>query len=188
MAAESVDPLRSIELQLPKAEAFHPAPQLKGNANIWRLLMKYDADVRNRLKELFTSQKLAVLATQEGSQPYTSLMSFVATDDLKYIVFVTGQSTRKYENITRNPHVALLIDSRANLESDINDALAVTAIGKAGEVEPEEKDYFISLYREKHPHLEEFLMSPSHVLIKVTIQSYVVVNRFQNVSEFIPFR
>ena len=148
--------------------------------------MESVSDVKARLKELFDTQRLAVLATQEGSQPYTSLMSFAATEDLKHIVFVTSQSTRKYANLEKNSQVALLIDSRTNRESDIREAIAVTAIGKACEVKLDEKQSLIDLYRTKHPHLDEFLMSPSQVLIKVTVQSYVVVSKFQKVREFVP--
>ncbi len=71
-------------------------------------------------------------------------------------------------------------------ESDINEAVAVTVIGKAGEVQPDEKDSLINLYRTKHPHLDQFAMSPSQALIKVTVQSYVVVSKFQKVFEFVP--
>ena len=45
----------------------------------------------------------------------------------------------------------------------------------------EEKDVFLSLYLGKHPHLEDFVMSPSCALVRVVINTYVVVSRFQHV-------
>jgi hypothetical protein len=56
----------------------------------------------NRIKNLFDSQSLAVLATQSNAQPYASLVAFAATEDLKQIIFLTPNTTRKYANIESN--------------------------------------------------------------------------------------
>jgi len=57
--------------------------------------------IRPVLRELFVSQRLAVLATHDDDgQPYASLMAFAATDDLKYLLVVTGRPTRKYANLS----------------------------------------------------------------------------------------
>ena len=45
---------------------------------------------RNRVRELFDQQRLAVLATQETHRPYLSLMAFAATPDLMTLVVATS--------------------------------------------------------------------------------------------------
>ena len=77
----------------------------------------------------------------------------------------------------------MLIDSRSNQDSDIHQAIAVTAVGKAAEVTEEEREEVLELYLSKHPHLEEFAKSPSCALVRVTVATFYVVSRFQKVME-----
>ncbi|MBM3240854.1 pyridoxamine 5'-phosphate oxidase family protein [Candidatus Poribacteria bacterium] len=135
------------------------------------------------LTDLFTSQRLAVLATHYKGQPYTSLVAFAATRDLKHLLFATKRNTRKYVNLTADARVALLIDDSANQTADFSNAIAVTAIGTAEEIEASERDRFIQLYLNKHRNLEEFVMSPECLLIKITVDTYYV-SKFQDVTEF----
>ena len=139
--------------------------------------------LKQRLQILFTSQKLAALATQDQGQPYASLIAFAASDDLKELYFVTPRATRKFAYLQANPRVALLMDSRSNQDSDIHRAIAVTAVGKAAEVTEAERREVLELYLSKHPHLEEFVKSPSCALVRVTVATLYVVSRFQRVME-----
>jgi hypothetical protein len=61
--------------------------------------------------------------------------------------------------------------------------MAVTAIGKAEEVDPNEKELYLQLFLEKHPHLKEFVSAPSCALLRIKIDTYYLVNRFQRVFE-----
>lgn len=145
--------------------------------------MKRSSNLRKMLRELFSSQRLAVLATQGGGQPYTSLVAFAATEDLKHLLFATTRSTRKYANLSDESRVSLLVDNRSNQDSDFHKAIAVTATGSAEEVSEQERDHLVSLYLRKHPHLEEFVTSPTCALLKVRVRTYYTVSRFQNVME-----
>ena len=139
--------------------------------------------LKQRLHQLFASQKLAVLSTQHEGQPYASLIAFAASDDLRELYFATPRATRKYAYLEANPRVALLIDSRSNQDSDIHQAIAATAVGKAAEVQAAERARVLDCYFAKHPHLEEFAESPSCALVCVTVETYYVVRRFQEVME-----
>jgi len=75
-------------------------------------------DIRQDIKDLLDSQKLAVLSTQGEAGPYVSLVAFAAADDLKSILFATPVYTRKYDNLKRKPEVALLVDNRVNDADD----------------------------------------------------------------------
>lgn len=127
----------------------------------------------SELKALFASQKLAVLATQSHGQPHGCLVAFAASDDLTYLVFATDRDTRKYRDIRVSPRVALLIDSRQNQESDFAETLAVTARGRAAEVEGRERDECRRLYLAKHPYLRGFIDRPGVALIQVRVEEYL---------------
>ena len=141
------------------------------------------SQLRKTLKDLFASQRLGVLATFGRGQPYSSLVAFAATEDLKHLVFATTRATRKYANLSTESRVALLVDNRSNQDTDFHSAIAVTAMGNAKEVTRSERDRFLRLYLAKHPHLEEFVNSPTCALLKVSVDTYYMVKRFQNVME-----
>ena len=142
-----------------------------------------DPELISFLQNLFKGQRSAALATQERGQPYLSLMAFAATPDLKTIVLATDRYTRKYTNLMVEPRVALLIDNRSNTAKDTQEAVAVTALGEAAEITGEEREKFLTLFLDKHPHLATFAASDSCALIAVRIYRYVVVERFQEVRE-----
>ena len=137
--------------------------------------------IKKNLYDLLTSQKLAVLSTNDKGQSYANLVAFVATDDMKELLFATARTTRKYGYLSDNSHVAMLIDSRSHHEADFHEAVAATAIGIAKEIKGIEKNSLLSLYLNKHPHLVDFVNAPSCALIRVKVSSYYFVSRFQNV-------
>lgn len=139
--------------------------------------------IRQDLKELLSSQNLAVLSTHQAGQPYASLVAFVVTEDLKYLFFVTPKTTRKFANLSADCRVAMLINSSQNQAADFHQALSVTAIGSAEEISGEEKKKYLQLYLARHPHLQDFAKSPTCALVRITAQSYYLVKNFQNVME-----
>jgi len=141
--------------------------------------------LQSEIAELLLSQKLAVLATQspEGSS-YSSLIAFAATDNLQKIVLATPKATRKFTNIKHNPKVSLLIDDRSNNEKDFHDAQAVTVMGAVERIDADiSQNELASLYLSKHPYLEDFLRSPSTAFVIISVKSYYLVSRFQEVME-----
>jgi nitroimidazol reductase NimA-like FMN-containing flavoprotein (pyridoxamine 5'-phosphate oxidase superfamily) len=141
----------------------------------------------NRPKEkilgLLATQRLAVLATHGQGQPYGSIVSFASTPDGRQILFATSRSTRKYENLKADPRVALVIDNRSNRETDFQEAVAVTATGRAEEVPDAERAALLELYLDKHPYLADFVTAPTCALLRVRVETYYLVSRFQQVEE-----
>jgi heme iron utilization protein len=151
---------------------------------LWaRILVTQKDELEQLLRKLFADQLLAVLGTQGQSGPYGSLVAFYATDDLKRLLFATTRSTRKYDNLTRTPEVAMVIDNRSNKEGDFHEAIAVTAIGTVKEVGGPEKEEFKALYLAKHPGLFDFVQSPTCALLKIEVGTYYLVRQFQQVTE-----
>jgi heme iron utilization protein len=135
------------------------------------------------IRNLLQSQRLAVLSTQNHGQPYSNLVAIAATDDLKYLLFATTRATRKYANLMADSRVAVLVDSRKNAVDDFVEAAALTALGKAWEVQGVERQQFLSIYLAKHPYLQEFVAGPTCALLRIRVDKYIVVTRFQEVRE-----
>jgi hypothetical protein len=133
------------------------------------------------LVKLFTSQRFAVLATQEGGQPYLSLMAFAASDDLKYLLFASRRGTRKYANLASEPRAAMLVDNRTNQAADTEGALAVTATGRAEEAGPGDSASWMRVFLARHPTLLDFLELPDCALMRLKVEKYYLVSRFQEV-------
>ncbi len=145
--------------------------------------MNKKADFRKCLGELFQSQNLATLATHQAGQPYASLVAFFASEDFKHIYFATPNTTRKYANLQAENRVAVLINSSTNQVSDFHRAISVTAVGVAGELNGPAKEPIRKQYLAKHPHLIDFVDSPTCALFDVAVATYFMVRNFQNVTE-----
>ena len=146
--------------------------------------MKEKQQIKQILNELFIAQKLAVLGTHRGGQPYGSLVAFAATSDLRNLVFATTRATRKFANLRSDPRVSMVLDNRSNRVADFRKAVAATALGRAREVRGKERENLAEMYLAKHPHLKEFVGSPTCALVKMRVEVYYVVWRFQNVFEW----
>jgi nitroimidazol reductase NimA-like FMN-containing flavoprotein (pyridoxamine 5'-phosphate oxidase superfamily) len=140
-------------------------------------------DVEQRLAKLLDGESLGVLSTCGAQQPYASLVAFAATEDSSHIVFATPRPTRKYANLVANARIAILIDNRSNRVSDFRRAMAATVVGTVREVRKAKNSRLIRLYLEKHPHLHDFVWSPTCAVLDVRVESYYIVERFQHVSE-----
>jgi len=140
-------------------------------------------ELREMIKGILECQKLSVLATQGDGTPYGSLVAFAATADLKTLLFATTRATRKYANLLRHAGVAMVIDTRTNQTADFSDAAAVTVLGEVEEVAAHERQQLLNIYLEKHPYLREFVESPTCALLRVRVNTYIVVSRFQDVQE-----
>ena len=137
----------------------------------------YDETVNSVL----SGQRLGVLATTGEEYPYTSLIGFVTTPEMKSIVFATMKQTRKYENILKHPRVSLLVNSSNNTADDFKDAAAITIMGSCAPTSGEEKKDLQKIYLERFPFLKDFIKDPSCELIKIKIERFLVVTRFQEV-------
>ena len=146
--------------------------------------MKENEKIREILRELFASQKLAVLGTHQGGQPYGSLVAFAVSPDLKNLFFATTRATRKFANLQADSRVSMVLDNRSNRVIDFRKAVAATALGRAKEVRGEERKRLAKIYLAKHPHLKDFIASPTCALVRIRVEVYYLVWRFQNVFEW----
>lgn len=139
-----------------------------------------------QLRALLESNRVGVLVTADGGQPYPNLVAYAAADDLKAIVFATPVATRKYATMKANPQVAFLVDSRRNMPGDVRDAAAVTAIGRVAELAPEERRNWLQHYTQRHPELAEFAVDDASAFFRLDVHKYILVTNFQEVVELSP--
>jgi nitroimidazol reductase NimA-like FMN-containing flavoprotein (pyridoxamine 5'-phosphate oxidase superfamily) len=140
--------------------------------------------VEHDIRQLLQNEKLAVLSTEQQGQPYASLVAFAVTTGLGDLVLCTPKTTRKYSNLANNPRVAMLINNCRNQTSDIDNAISVTAVGKAHKVVDTSKEDLSTLYLKKHPHLGQFLQAESTALVRIRVERYFMVRKFQDVYEY----
>ena len=146
--------------------------------------MESNMDLQAKLKALFDRQSIGVLSTQKRNRPYASLVAFAATDNFKHFVFATPRATNKYANIMASGRAALLVDNRSNSMSDFRRAMAVTVVGTVRELRKSKTSRLIRLYCEKHPHLQDFMASPTCAVLSVDAETLHAVDRFQHVVEW----
>jgi nitroimidazol reductase NimA-like FMN-containing flavoprotein (pyridoxamine 5'-phosphate oxidase superfamily) len=158
---------------------------IKAGETIPVIVKKGNIDVPGRLSLLNRKQPHAVLATVSGNEPYTSLISYAVTPDIKGLLFATPRGTRKFSNLMKNRRVCLLIDSRSGTAGDYMKTESVTVIGKAGIVRNGRvREELSRIFLKKHPLLTEFVYAPSTSLILVKIIKCIHVSSFQTFSEW----
>lgn len=143
--------------------------------------------VEAEIRELCSAQPFAVLATHGDGQPYTNLISFAFSENFDHFVFATPAQTRKYDLISKNNKVSLLIDNRAQQPESINLIRAVTITGKAKIIEdPGQVGKWSNLLISRHSYLEKFVKSSTSALILVDNIRFFYVRRFQEVYQWTP--
>jgi heme iron utilization protein len=145
--------------------------------------MKNSEELAILIKNVLKQQRFAVLATQSDGQPYSNLIAFAEADNLNFLLFVTGRNTRKYTNSQKNNSAAVLFDNRTNQSSDLNNAVAITAIGIIEEVALKDTNGFSNIYLAKNPELKDFLEKSENALMKIMVKEYIVAT-FKGVNIF----
>lgn len=145
--------------------------------------MDESAEPFDSLRDLFAKQRLGVLATHGPEHPYASLVAVRASDDLRHLYFSTTRATRKFQFLSAEPQVAMLVDSRSDDDLDFHHAIAATAVGTARELEGDARAEQLVAFLERHPHMKPFASAPSSALVELAVETYYIVSRFQNVTE-----
>jgi nitroimidazol reductase NimA-like FMN-containing flavoprotein (pyridoxamine 5'-phosphate oxidase superfamily) len=146
--------------------------------------MDREKTVKQVVHTLLRQQQLGVLSTSAEDAPYASLVAFAVSEDDRCLYFATPRATRKFANMAANARVALLVNNSVNHPEDFHLAKAVTVVGSARPVPEARLDAVRSRYLEKHPYLESFAHAPSCVVMEIRVDRYILVERFQNVSQY----
>ncbi|MFO8033127.1 MAG: pyridoxamine 5'-phosphate oxidase family protein, partial [Desulfohalobiaceae bacterium] len=126
---------------------------------------------------LLQAQRFMVLCTQSEQGPYCSLLAFAASQDLKQVYFCTRRQTRKFQNLLQEPKVSFLVDDRQNQAQDLEQAKALTGMGVAAETA--KSGFAADTFLARHLELRGFLQEEDCALVKVDVQSYFLVQKFE---------
>lgn len=135
-----------------------------------------------RIRTMIRTQRLCVLATSFRGQPYCSLMGYLWDDERGEFYLVTRQDSRKFYNLSRNPRVSLLLDTRGPVHEQEREPIrALTILGKAG-VPPQED--MCKEMRERilelHPKLADLIRDPQAVLVRIRPSSFLLLEGVQD--------
>lgn len=139
------------------------------------------------IRKLLESQEFAVLATRGEDITVTSLITFASSFDLKNLVFATPRDTDKFNLISSDENISILVDDRSLQQDNINEISALTITGKARIILNENEIFeWGGLLLKKHPNLNSFLKTPTSAIILVEVIRYHYVKKFQEVWEWDP--
>jgi len=137
-----------------------------------------------KMQDMVRSQTFCVLATASGGQPHCSLMSYALDDDCREIYLVTFKNTKKYRNMSENPAVSLLIDTRGDDRGGMHrQAQALTVNGVFDEVKDRTKRDLIKVrLLARHPHLHVLADDPDAAFFAVRIKSLQMLTGVEEAS------
>ena len=144
--------------------------------------MTDDEATRRTVRAAVQDSRYAVLATESEGQPHASLMAFAAIADGRELVFATYRGTRKHRNLVANPRVALFIDHRETAWLRANRRLALTALGSAREVPPEQWPSARAAFLARHHDLQGFVDAADCVLVRRVVEWYQVAGGIDEVG------
>jgi nitroimidazol reductase NimA-like FMN-containing flavoprotein (pyridoxamine 5'-phosphate oxidase superfamily) len=143
--------------------------------------------LREGIERLVTTQPYGVLCTQAEGQPYGSLIAFAFSGDLSRVVFSTPVATRKYRLLKECEQVALVVDNRPDHVDNMMRVEAITATGRAREVEPgPHNESCAEMLLARHPYLRSFVEAESCALFEIEVTRFLHVTRFQEVNQWVP--
>lgn len=141
-------------------------------------------EIEQTVRKILTSQLFGVLATTGRTGPHSTIVSFASADDLTTIVFSTPRDSRKFENLKRGTNVSFFVDDRSLHDDKLLEIHGIEARGVAWELDNDERGQYEQIYLSKHPDLENF--SSEAALIRIRVDRFDIVHRFQNVLVFKP--
>jgi nitroimidazol reductase NimA-like FMN-containing flavoprotein (pyridoxamine 5'-phosphate oxidase superfamily) len=130
------------------------------------------------IRELLRTHDMCVLATTAGDQPHCSLMAYVCDHAARHVYMVTFRDSVKFRNLSQNPAVSLLVDTReTHGKTRRGETRALTASGVYEPLsKPVERAEVTSRLLAAHPHLEVFLQSDAAEIIAVRLTSFLLMD------------
>ncbi|TFG14671.1 hypothetical protein EU537_03100 [Candidatus Thorarchaeota archaeon] len=145
--------------------------------------MTIDESLRSTVSNVFSNQRIAVLGVSKNDDPYSCLVAFVVTDDLRYVIFATMRARKKYRYMQANPRVTLMIDDREHKPTDYTNTTSIAVVGTAQEVDGTKRSDYAQLLLNKHPTLTDFVESEDSAIMEVKIEDMYVVDNFESLRK-----
>jgi nitroimidazol reductase NimA-like FMN-containing flavoprotein (pyridoxamine 5'-phosphate oxidase superfamily) len=136
------------------------------------------------MQRLLKENHLCVLATSADNVPHCSLMTYVTSETGDRVYMLTRRGSKKYTNLTANPQVSLLIDTRSVGDAAGGEGLkALTVSGDYSPIHDEaERQRVLRLLVEIHPQLGELADLPDAEPVVITVRSFLLLDGVLNAS------
>ncbi|WP_320173841.1 pyridoxamine 5'-phosphate oxidase family protein [Maridesulfovibrio sp.] len=133
-------------------------------------------------RQLIRKCNILVLATSGEEGIHTSLMAYASSADCSEIYMVSSRNSRKWQNLSRNPRVSLLIDDRDGKLSDRrHEIMALTVKGTFVPVNDDaERERIKSAIAETVPAIADAFSGPENSIIRIKADSFQLLNGPQN--------
>ncbi len=131
-----------------------------------------------KMKNIVKGNDLCVLATVSEGKPHCSLMTYITDDECSEIFMISHKQTKKFGNLTANPIVSLLIDTRERERGQKRiDIKALTVMGEFQTIKDQTKKILIhAKFLKTHPHLTDFLNDPGAEIFSIKIKSFQLLD------------
>lgn len=131
-----------------------------------------------KMKALVRRKDICVLATVSENSPRCSLMAYVTDNDGSELYMVTPRQSTKFRNLSANPTVSLLIDTREEHPGMKRaDTQALTVSGVYQEIRDEAKKLRVrNKLLEQHPQIENLMGMPDTEIFCIKVTSFLFLN------------
>ncbi len=132
----------------------------------------------DKMKSLLKQSDLCVLATCRDNKPHCSLMTYITDDEGLTIYMITNEQTVKWANVTANPRISLLIDTRTTVSAQAgSNLMALTVEGTVVRQEnKEERRRVIERIVSRKPRLGELAADERAVPLVVRAHSFLLLD------------
>ena len=131
----------------------------------------------DKVEKILRENTLCVLCTDGEGMPHCSLMTYMPSDDLKILYMISIQESKKYNNLSSNPDVSVLIDTRQRISyQEDKKIISVTFEGVYELIEEKEIEQIKDRFCNEHLELDEILKSPSVVIFAIKLKSFLLLD------------
>ena len=131
--------------------------------------------ILEKMTALVRKKNVCVLSTVSDNKPYCSLMAYITDGTCKEIYMVTHKNTTKFNNLQKNPSVSLLIDSRETQPRANAQALTIDGVF-IPLIDDNKRQNIRDRMLESFPHMKNFLHHPESEIIRVKINSFLLLD------------
>ncbi|WP_045214784.1 pyridoxamine 5'-phosphate oxidase family protein [Desulfonatronovibrio magnus] len=125
--------------------------------------------------KIMKQNDLAVLTTSTENQPHCSLMAFICDDKGHNIFMLTQKDSSKFRNISANPKVAVMIDTRTQ-SPDRSSIKALTVKGTCSPAQSIDQDTLKEQLLKQHPQLQGLAAQRDAIILQIKAESFLLLD------------
>lgn len=144
-----------------------------------------------RCLDLLASRNMCVLATcdptsshgNSDAAPHTSLMAYTLDEERRHLLMVSPANSKKVRNLSVNPMVSCMVDTREDALCHGKNRYAVQALTVTARLtspSPDEAPALVEQVIAAHPHLETFARKPGNSVVRLEITAFQLLDGLED--------